>query len=701
MEINAGLGICGWDCTRHFEKRLSSALFLTAKNLANSIGIVKDEATVDAYGYVVFMLSDSSFVRKMAEGLYCILAWALTLLVLLYRAMREPLAVGRATGTDSPRFSFIISILTPSGAGRGNLKPIIMRIQWHIHRLLVLLSCIVALQPLFAEEFEYQDFKFSFNPGDSTCTLIQGDYQNLTEAIIPDTAFLDVTPYEVTCIGPSAFSNCTNLINVRLPLMLKEISSNSFDNTSLTRCIIPKGVTHIDSYSFRGCKFTNINLPDSLQYISHSAFDNCDLLTSFEISESNKNYVTVDGVLYNAEVSILMLVPKGKSDVIIPETVKEIGNYSFESCIKISRIELPSNVKRIGIRGFYDCKSLSEIFLGSVTEILDYAFEKTSLTKINLPASFSRLGDAIFSECYQLLEINVSPDNPHYSSIDGVLYNKNATTVCAVPKAIKSVNLPETVESIRDFAFTYCQSLHQIKLPSSLTHIGFAAFNATNLETISLPKVLTTIEDYSFGDKIKSVYIPKSVAEIGNYAFPGCTALFLSNATLYIAKDAIDNKGFIYISNQYVSRIVDIFEGTNITVKPMPEIHIIKETFVQHGSEDDFVLGLDGGEIFNSLQFDVTLPNGIELVENGDNYAVSLNSDATTSTHSVTASRLQSGDYRVVIFSSENANFLSGENLLSMRMCADDTFEEGTAKIHNIVAPYETTAVELADSWWN
>jgi hypothetical protein len=116
-------------------------------------------------------------------------------------------------------------------------------------------------------------------------------------------------------------------------------------------------------------------------------------LQDISVSEANVNYTSVDGVLYDKNVSTLVSYPGGKSDdFIVPSSVTKIGDCAFDDCTSLESIELPA----------------------SLTEIGDYAFRNcTSLANIVLPASLTTIGDAAFAYCESLKSVtSLNPEPP-------------------------------------------------------------------------------------------------------------------------------------------------------------------------------------------------------------------------------------------------------------------------------------------------
>ena len=123
-------------------------------------------------------------------------------------------------------------------------------------------------------------------------------------------------------------------------------------------------------------------------------------------------------------------------EFVIPEGVKHIGVYAFKWCDKITSIVIPKSVTCIGGHAFVGCDSLASIVIPkSVTSIGDSAFYNcSSLTSVTIGNSVESIGESAFEDCSSLVSINVATDNSHYCSVDGVLFNKDRTTIIRYPQ---------------------------------------------------------------------------------------------------------------------------------------------------------------------------------------------------------------------------------------------------------------------------
>lgn len=287
------------------------------------------------------------------------------------------------------------------------------------------------------------------------------------EITIPET----IEGYEVTAIGRDAFRDCTEITSIVMPDSVTEIGSYAFSGcTSLSKIILPKGLKEIAVGIFCNCSaLESISVSEGVTVIGDFAFTNCSDLKQVNLPSG---LITIGSYRHSEGASF-----EGCSslkEITIPDSVIMIENASFSGCSSLKEITIPDSVKVIGYATFSECTNLESVTIGSGVEQLDVdAFFKYS----NAPVS-----------CRRLANITVSPDNKTYSSVDGVLFNKDKSELLAYPIGNKrsSYTIPDGVTKIDQKAFYGCRYIETLTIPASVKEIEDSALgNCYDIRTIN------------------------------------------------------------------------------------------------------------------------------------------------------------------------------------------------------------------------
>ena len=239
----------------------------------------------------------------------------------------------------------------------------------------------------------------------------------------------------------------------------------------------------------------------------------------------------------------------GCKNTIIPNSVTSIGDYAFYGCSSLTSITIPNSVTSIGERAFHSCSKLKTLHVEATTPPILGTSAFTSSPTCNIPCG--TLEDYQSSDWAQyvseFIEEGCTPvqqcgDNLYWEYADGVLtitgtgdmYDYAADTDVPwydVRGKITTINMPDEMTKIGDYAFYRCIALTSISLPEQLKHIGNRAFaqDTKIAGEVVIPEGVTDIADRAFYNCNKVnrfTLLPLISPTLGEKVFESTSALF-------------------------------------------------------------------------------------------------------------------------------------------------------------------------------
>lgn len=350
-------------------------------------------------------------------------------------------------------------------------------------------------------------------------------------------------PNRVENIGNGAFGYCTGLTNITIPSSVKSIGQGAFnyctaltsisvdsnntayssdngvlynkDKTELiqypsgnTRSTytIPHGVKSIAGFAFDLCiNLTDITIPESVTSIGSNAFYCCKGILNLKIPKSVTEvgyyaFNLVNNIVYDGELDTSSWGGAAINGYVDGNLVyRDSTKTELLGCSsKATSVVIPNSVQSIGINAFYYCENLTSVTIpNSVTTIKQCAFAYCKkLTSIMIPDSVELIDYGVFEGCTGLTNISVDNNNAKFSSLDGVLFDKEKIHLLQYPIGNPSTTytVPNSVQLIVNYSFSEAVKLVNVTMGNNVTNIGDAAFaSCSSLTSLTIPKSVTML----------------------------------------------------------------------------------------------------------------------------------------------------------------------------------------------------------------
>ena len=536
-------------------------------------------------------------------------------------------------------------------------------------------------------------------------------------------------PNSVTTIGTSAFAGCSGLTSViwNAKSCADFSSSNSpfysirtniqnftfgeevekipaylcYGMSSLTSVTIPNSVTTIGGSAFYGCTgLTSVNIPNSVTEIDYYAFKGCTGLTSIVVDNGNSKYDSRNNCNAIIETSTNTLI-SGCNNTIIPNSVTEIENYAFMDCTGLTSVTIPNSVTTIGGYAFYGCSGLNKIYSNIVNPnnvtLGSYVFQgvnKSTCTLIVPAASYYFYKSASpwkdFLNIVRDVLVTSISIIPQMSLYLGQTYTLSATI--SPSNAYSVVNWTSSNTTVA--------TIDQSGLVTA-KKLGTATITATATDgsgvSASCVVTVTGAESVILNKEEVSMYIGDTETLTATVYPDGLINKTLSWSSSKTSVATVDQNGLVIAMAPGTATITaTATDGSGVSascvVNVVPEYTMSVDTLVHiRGTERvarTVDINLDNREAISGVQFDITLPNYVELATANGYPDMWLDDARKARNHSVDINLIGAKKYRVVVSSPTNKTFKGNEGaILHFNVLVDQFHSIGTATINlsNIV----------------
>ncbi len=416
--------------------------------------------------------------------------------------------------------------------------------------------------------------------------------------------------------------------------------------------ILPEGVTRIPDYAFGGFTYlTSVTMGDNIESIGHDAFNYCQNLNRLSFGKNLKtigenafsncpeifeihikdlsawcNLRLCQGIF--GEIDLydphqFYLDGQELTEMVIPEDVDSIGDYTFTGFDGLKSVIIGDNVKAIGDYAFLNCLGIKSITFGNgLTSIGNNAFENCSnISSINIGDGVTSIGDYAFGNCNKVNSIIIG---------DGVeIIGDYAFSGCS---NLVSFTIGDGVKSIGKGAFYGCNNMNSFSIGIGLLEIGESAFGyCSSIESIDFGSDVETIGRYAFSNcsNLSSLSFGNRIKTIGDGAFYSCYSLPVEDGIRYVGTyllEAVDKERTTYTIKEGVAMIQNgAFSGcANLTSLAIPNSVTTIGDYVFSGciNLEDIIIGEGVTSMGKNVFEECTSLPVIDYIRYADSYAV-------------------------------------------------------------------------------
>lgn len=382
------------------------------------------------------------------------------------------------------------------------------------------------------------------------------------DVIVAATVFSGSDEYLVTAVADEAFKDCEGIETIVLPDTLEafgkdvfkgcsalqriEVGERSklhavhdgmlFDKELSTLLVCPEGKQLVAS------------LPDSMTSFADDAFAGCRNLEAFQVEEGNQTFASVDGVLYSADRTRLVMAPARTVSVIVAPETSVIAAGAFSACSGLASIIANGHVETIEGKAF-SLETLSKAMVALASGD-DYDARKavwdeagfTNYIEPAVPGEIQQPAPTQSGFVYELLDdytlaVSWTGENdpeadlviPTTAKLDGVEYRVSAIAPAGFQgrQSLTSVQIRAPITAIGDDAFAGCTGLASVELSEGVSAIGAGAFSGTAVQRAVIPASVTSVGSRAFADcpDLSRIVTFSNAPSVAADAIAGCTGV--------------------------------------------------------------------------------------------------------------------------------------------------------------------------------